>query len=695
MHLMTPNALRFAREIRRRCHWPRWQTSLKSWRPAWVGDLRIRRLQPAIASHQEALLRFGHESDEEFTALAVELSRLNAKFSELREQSTALDLVVQGLDEERASEAAYQLYKSSIDLVHSSMGIALSEQEQMLQVEAGLQNAQAAQSHFAHSNITLRVLMMGLRMEAARVAPEEQGVFLTVADAVQETAEKIMDTVGVAFAHIAAVLAETGTERRQLRHLEQSLHGRAHANISAIHRELDALQAALAPCHEEGLRIAALLDQTTPTSLRIISALQHQDIVRQKLEHVATGFSDITTHMTDGQLAQGRGKHRRRLDHGYLHHAARVQQTHLVAAREEIETAGEKVTSSLHSLLALGDGLMGQFSRMEEVAETAFGNFHVAEMFAREVEALAQIADQGRQTNQKVTALVARITEIVEVFSQHLGRHEYDVRLVALNAQIAACRMPDAEALNKLAEEINRVATANAALTDDLTRELNHTLRHLEGIKHEADEFLRVISTERSALAANAQVVTGKLNRLSTTVRQSAARLNQEFAAVHASCKALLARLCFPSLITTSFGPAETFCLQLSAITQARSQTLSEEAAERLEAHQKRYTMQQENMAHQAALATLAAGSAAATLGAPEDVELFDPPPAEASPAAPGMIADAAQDNESAALPDVAAIAPDATDGTPIDAGNTSPEKPTAASGKAPADDLGDGIELF
>lgn len=56
---------------------------------------------------------------------------------------------------------------------------------------------------------------------------------------------------------------------------------------------LDALQAALA-LPREGLRITALLDQTTPTSLRIISALQHQDIVRQKLEHVATGFSDIT-----------------------------------------------------------------------------------------------------------------------------------------------------------------------------------------------------------------------------------------------------------------------------------------------------------------------------------------------------------------------------------------------------------------
>ena len=688
MHL-TPNALRFACEIRRRCHWPRWHTSLKSWRPAWVSDRRIRQLQPSISCHQEALLRFGHESDEEFTALAVELSRLNAKFSELREQSAALDLVVQGHDEERASDAAYQLYKSSIDLVHSSMGIALSEQEQMLQVEVGLQNAQAAQSHFAHNNITLRVLMMGLRMEAARVDPENQGVFLNVADAVQQTAEKIMETVGIAFGHLHSVLAETGAERSQIKHLEQSLDGRAHANIAAIHRELDALQTALAPCHEEGLRIAALLDQTTPTSLRIISALQHQDIVRQKLEHVATGFNDITTHLTDGHLVQAHRNIHRRLDHGYLHHAARVQQAHLIAAREEIETAGEKVTSSLHSLLELGDGLMRQFSRMEEVAETAFGNFHVAEMFAREVEALAQIADQGRQTNQKVTALVARITEIVEVFSRHLGGHEYDVRLVALNAQIAACRMPDAEALNKLAEEINRVATANAALTDDLTRELNHTLRHLEGIKREADEFLRIISTERSALAANAQIVTGKLNRLSAIVRQSTARLNQEFAAVHGSCKALLARLRFPSLITTSFGPAEAFCLQLSAITQARSQTLSEEAAERLEAHQERYTMQQENLAHQAALAALAIGSTAATQVEPGEVELFDSPPADAVDLVEPIIIAPAAEPAPVEPPGDTIIEPAAAENA-----DAIPAPGKTKPANSP-EDLGDGIELF
>lgn len=698
---LPQNTLQFLRTLGERSQWARRWAAMRAWRPAWIVERRIRRMQASIALHQEALLHFGHESDEEFTALAVELSRLNAKFGELREQSTALDLVVQGKDDERASASAYQLYKSSIDLVHSSMGIALSEQEQMLQVETSLRNAYTVHSHFEHNNVTLHILMMGLRMEAARVDPENQGVFLTVADSVQAAADKIEETVGPAFARIQTVLHETASERSQLKLLERTLHDRANANIAAIHRELDALNASLEPCHEENLQISTLLDQTTPTTLRIISALQHQDIVRQKLEHVATGFADITAHMANGHGHTGPGHRRRnRMDQGYLHHAARVQQTHLVAARGEIETAGEKVTSSLHALLQLGDGLLRQFSRMEEVAEKAFGNFRVAAMFASEVEALAQIADQGRQTNQKVTALVARIAEIAEVFALKLSTHEYDVRLVALNAQIAACRMPDAEALNKLAEEINRVAADNAAVTDRLTSELRTTLRHLEGIKHEADEFLRIVTTERSALAANAQLVTEKLNRLSQTVRQSAARINQEFTTVHGSCKALLARLRFPSLITTSFGPAETFCTQLSAATQAKAHDLSEEAAGRLEAHQERYTMQQESLAHRAALASMATATAAGTamIAQPEggEVELFDEPPAaDSAPLTPNVEGAEPDTSPAADAPtDACVMMDDAAPQSPGSANDATAEdkkKPEPAA----AEDLGDGIELF
>ncbi len=617
---------------RLRSQWRKWQMPARWLHSGPTSEQAIRTLEPAIAVHRQALRSFGQESDTEFTALAQGLSRLNDKFTELRVHRSVLDRVVNNQDEDHAYAAAYRLYKRSVDLVHSSIGIALAEQEQMSMVEKSLRQAYTASERFAHNNMLLHILTMDLRMEAARIDADSRGVFLNVAAAVAETAAQISQSTSAAFARIDQVIRETSTERGQLNNLEKTLYERAQSSIATIHRELQALEAALGPCREESAQIGSLLDQTMPTTLRIITALQHQDIVRQKLEHVATGFDDIAAHMQNGYANDANTPEREKiLDQSYLHHAARVQHTHLESARTEIEDAGQEVTSSLGALLHLGEDLLAQFTRMEQVSGKAFANFHVAEMFAREIEGLAKISDQGEQTNLKITQLVERISEVAQVFTASLSHHEFEVKLVALNAQIASARMPSAEALNKLAEEVNSVASDNAQITAELTAELQTTLQHLTGIKEEADEFLKVITGEREDLARSAQEVTIKLDHLRNTVRQSAGRLNQEFAEVYEHSQNVLGQLRFPALIGASFGPAEQFCRQLSTATAAvaKATGLSNQASERLEAHQGRYTMRQENLTHAAALGLAATDTAA------NEVELFNDTPATNTATAP------------------------------------------------------------
>lgn len=637
-------------------------------------------LQPAIEQSQAALLDFGQETDAEFTELAKGLSELNNRFTSIREQAESLDELLHQRDKDNILASAYQVYKSSVDLVHASMGIAISEQQQMGQVEEALTHACRVRETFTRNNLLLRIITMSIRMEASRVDAENQSVFLNVAAAIATIDGKIAKTTEEAFGRIEEVIAEARQERNALHGLEQSLQGRAQQSIDKLQQELVDYKAALIPCAELSCKVGELFAQSGPLTLQVITSLQYQDIVRQQLEHVSAGFEDISTHLRClGTSSTSNTKP----ELGFLHHAACVQQAHLNSSRADIEKAGTEVSSGIGQLLDIGSQLIGNFTEMEKAAQAAFGRSRIAELFKHEIRQLTLIADQSEKANAKISRLVERIDEVVRVFSQEISSHEFEVKIVSLNAQIAAARMSAANALNKLAEESNLASDANATATAELTRELQSCLSQLQRIKKDADEFMLIVTREKDELEVNANRVSGQLASLGAQIGDRSSQVRREFASVQEAQNELLGRLRFRELIQTSYGPALQACEKLRAATHtfALPEDLTAEGLRKLSAHQSRYTMERENELHSNALgkksppAALPASSTNAG-----DIDLFDTvTPDKPAPTAPAPTAT----SRDVPLQSIAPLLPEAEQIA----------KPPAK--KETKEDLGDGIELF
>lgn len=546
---------------------------------------------------REGLTAFGADSDSEFTALASGVGTLTERMNQVRQQSAALALTLQDRDEDRALASAYTIYKNSVDLVHSSVGIAISEQQQMQNVEERLQRVSAVRETFKRNSLIFRMIAMGIRMEAARLDVDQQGTFLNVSAAIVDIEHQMFETTEAAFERIAQVTHETATERRQLGELQATLHDRAQRSIHVIQDELTKVQKALAPCATENQAIEALFAQAQPYTTRLITALQHQDIVRQKLEHVALGFADLAQHASDGAS----------LDLGYIHFAAQIQSTQLRLARDTIDRAATEITTGMMDLLRVTATLLSRFEAMHAAAGAAFNDCRVATLFKEEIHNLSQIAQQSEQTNQKISKLVDRIEEIVQVFARDIAKHEFDVKLVALNAQIAAARLSSADALNRLAEESIHVSSGNGQLTQALAGDLAETLDQLGQIKREAGEFLGVVTSEKTALEVGAVDVAEKLHRLTQRTQHTAAEMNRDFGALHQQIDRLLAGVKFPEQIAACCGPAEQVCRDLMARTKPMAEAgLSLHAKARLQEHQSRYTMSTERALHAESLARVA-----------------------------------------------------------------------------------------
>lgn len=588
---------------------------------------RMRGMRPEVGEGRAQLTEFGRRSGHELTALAESIMRLAAELAEVRVQAERLDHILHDQDEDCALAAAFELYKKSIDLTHSSIGLALTQESQLESIEGNLLRNRG---QFQRSGLMFQILVMNLRTEAARVDPENRDIFTSVADDIAAMQRQMDRTVEVAFAQLEAIVSEAANGRSELKNLQQTLHGKAEHSRQALQAVLGQIKSGLAPCAARSSEVGRLLLLTRDQTAGLITALQYQDIVSQQLEHVGQGFEDIVLHLEPaGPKAD--------VDLGYLHHAARVQQIHLRSSRKTIDEAGRQIGQGCQALLSTGAALVRGLTDLEQATNAVFNGIDAGAQFKDETENLLSIAGLSESTNSRIARLLERIEDSVRVFSTEISGHEFGVQLVALNAQIAAARVPQAGALNKLAEEIAHHSGDTAQLTRDMSAQLRETLARLQEIRAESMEVQAIVGRDKAAITGESILVAGKLAQLNERIRHGSSAVAREFGKAYAEVQGMSSALRFPSLIDSSYSPAESLCdCLLASCAPFAADTLSAEGADRLAAHHGRYTMQGERQAHAAVVASAPAAGSETGPGPVDSIELFDPAPAGDPPAVSG-----------------------------------------------------------
>jgi len=622
----------------------KWREQLQHWRGRLVRRARLpgrltarralRQMAAAVEQSRAALADFDRCSTAEFSALANQVLGLDRRLGEVAAQAGELDALLQTQDSDHAHHSAFELYKKSVDLAHSCIGIALSQEEEMAQLESNLlQN----QTQFAQNNLMFRVLVLNVRAESARTEIDvaHRTVFASVADEMDAMGRKMSATVDGAFTELEAIVREAASDRTHLQELENNLRTDAEQSISLLRTELERIRLSLEPCVAANREISRLLEAARSSTAALITALQYQDIVRQQQEHVSAGFDDLLAHTRDDA----------RIDFAYLHQTARVQETNLQSSQQALEQAGGEISAAGTLLLQSGRALVSHYRTMEHAAAGVRCDSRLGALFKGETAKLIKIADLSEATNERIARLLDRIDESVRLFSVEISRHEFDVQLVALNAQVAAARVPEARALNKLTEEIARLSAHTAQLTSEMSAQLGGTLARLQGMRDEAGQVRETIGREKAGLTEGVNQVDEKLAELNRRLAKVSTGATAGFRESYETMQELLGGLRFPQLVTAAYRPAESLCARLlDATAQFAGTALSAEGEARLAGQRRRYTMAEERRAHAVAVGAppaVAAGSDPANA-----VELFvDPAPTAvtaevAGTAAPGAPVD-------------------------------------------------------
>jgi hypothetical protein len=574
-----------------------------------------------LTQANEAFKAFSQASDERFTELARALFGVSSVLRGCQTNSRTLITLAYGQDSEHAIASAHELHKSTIDLVHASIGLAISENSHLQEIEAKLLDACKSETAFLQNNVHFRVLAISVKIEASRLSSDDQALFSLVAAQISDIDQRIAATTQRAFSRLQAIITAAATERGDLTSLENTLRDDSLVSINTIRQELDRLEEQLAPCAIQGLSIEKKFGDLHPEVLALITALQSQDIVRQKLEHVGAGFRDITDHLDHHAGATPP------FEPPFLTRAARVQREQLREARRAIEQAADHLVSGLQTLANQSAHLNGDLNTLNTLSVAALRGCRVHELFKQQIGELSRIANLGRTTSDNIATLVSRVEDVITIFFGELNALSYDVKLVALNAQVTSARTVGAEALTYLASEAARLSDSTDLNTGDLTRLLSSCLTELRQIRDESAQFLNLINAEQQTLETGFHLIGEKLGRLCTRTANEITDSTRLFENANTQLNELLPRLDFPALVATCFDTAEQLSDSLIAVADdwsaTHNQELSDHGAQALARHEGRYTMQSENAIH-ATVVGAAAVAASTETQATDDMELFD-----------------------------------------------------------------------
>jgi hypothetical protein len=626
------------------------------------------RLAGQLAAEKEFLLALLRNIETEFLATGDELGRLSQQLNEIQQECQSLTDLTLGRTPDAAAQFAFQLLKKAEDLVLASYDQYDHVFTTFAELEQRLTQLAKQLNELMRVLLPLNFITMSFRIEASRHPPEVQLAFFTLADNMNRTVNEVRGMM-------ERQLHELETSERIARSLMQQIsvsihqHRRAVADaLQTSRRQLQALSEALINSGAEATGLARLNKTVSQHIGGIVVAQQCQDIARQRIEHVGEAMEEMRHQLEVPAAASLDDRETRR----FVSQAGQVQ-------LHQVQDVFNQLNGAASALKGGIQGLRTETGSAAEVVVKLGGATLEANLASQCQAGIGQILDIVKQAVHKIADIIAAFEPLQASFMDCTSKAAVlasDVRHAGLNAQVFAIRTPNGATLEVLAGRANAISEEVIQQVGELGAALNQSMQMISNLRQRLEDFQQLGQAEQDILADESVTSQHKLAELEHAIPQLIQRVTQLQGAIAQSVDGTLATIQFPATITQASSRSLGFFRDLVAWGgEGAEPEAGTHVSQKTDSLQSRYTMSAERQAHAAALQSLPAEAAEAS------VELFaDPaPPAAAGPGAPA---------ENLPAPVQAESSPASLEGNPTPAPGSPPAKKNAS-------EMGDNVELF
>jgi len=295
------------------------------------------------------------------------------------------------------------------------------------------------------------VVQVLLRIECARLDEVARAPLEALSTEIARTCEKMSKTMEAEFRLVDETHRGVLEMIRHVRSLEQRQR-QAESRREELAEEMTELKLMATEQADRDQALSLISASLEQAVSGVIGAMQFQDIVGQRWEHVEHGFEEIAS---AGESTVEAGA------------KSMVQSAQLAEANAEMASAVCKIEASLASA--------GQAeARLGEELAACLGNSRRQQMNLRMHAVVLEVWNMVRSNAEEMEAadkLIAPLVHVAGKMGCQIGDVSNEMRLIALNAQVQAARFGASTGLEVLAEALCQIANQVGLSAESLDRD--------------------------------------------------------------------------------------------------------------------------------------------------------------------------------------------------------------------------------
>ena len=577
-------------------------------------------LDASLAATKESLLEFSRAVESEFLELGRNLRDIAGHAQEVGRLSDAVIATASGQTEDAAIQFAFQLLKKAEDLVRAT-------REQHNQVLMVFKQLQIEFKRMARERNILdwilspfKLTKIQFRLQACDFDADTRKQYSMMAETIGTIIKDIESAVDERFltlernAESAEKLAvRLNSLSLQQNHRTKLMLSQTRSQLATLNEVLDSSRAIAVSMREHGASIWKGVSKA-------IMALQCHDIVRQKIEHICAASDQMRLHLGNA-TAKDSESMPDSVD-TYLADVGRLQLAHLQSTFTQLGNAGQQIGSALDevqqnaNVLAESALRAGMATLDGDVIEVSIESIH--KVLALMTESVAHV--------REVLVLVQRLRNEFSTCTSEVMPLTQRLRLMAMNAQIAATKVQAGKVLETVAQNTRRVADEAGEELVAISTQLGAVIDAVTNLSERLADFCEVAEEERRVLEKDAFTAEGKLGELEGGLRGAVAKIAAANQTVSARARKALSGMHFPAAVGPTLGEIQPVFKELAGVCSGASALLIPSAVHTA-ALKRNYTMADEHAVH--SLAEGGSGQATAPVADATkgndnlDVELF------------------------------------------------------------------------
>lgn len=541
----------------------------------------------------------------------------------VRQSDELSKLVGEDNDGKNLLQRSQELAENALQFVDESATRSLSLVAHLDTYDQQIQTVQQGEAQFTRTLIPLQIIERLFRIESASLPSDMQSAFISLTQEIATLHGQMRKTLSKQFHSLSANREQISVAKTQLRLHATSLAQRVAQTRAGVASRMEDLDRRIISTHEKDTRLGSISRELARETSDVMVALQYQDTMRQKADHVHEALVDLR-----GQLLNSRS-----LSPKQVSEVAMLETRQLDNIKLGLEEASNDIANGIQQMGARLDDIDRDCLALDDIEQTVVSAQSVSDILLHTIAEARSLVAEALSGTEKTYAAIQTFGNAATNVTSTLRQLAFDIRLIALNAQIQAAQVGAGTGLEVLSERTCDLSEETGQFTRQIGVELEELIRLLTGVDAECQKLRSESQDHLDRINSKSETQEDELvvyrSRIADVLEGASELIHRS----RQNASALLNKTDFSRLSRQPLVALQTVLhdIQSAALQLAprRARVSPEDGAKSLDRLNARYTMDSERMVY------------AETFGVPTEnriqratknyrIEYFDDPNAKA-----------------------------------------------------------------